>query len=307
MITPEDEKQFDQLHPMLPNDNYGSGLTSSNDNSNNQLIEPESQSIPPYESVMQQNINMYPPQNMNNYPPQQNINMMPQQNINMMPQQNINMMPQQNINMIPQQNINMIPQQNINMIPQQNINMAPQNPQPQVIFVQSSSNPIPLSGNGVQRISSNQFSIFAKVNDSSSCCAITLITLGCLFIFTFYLFIIGIIFLILGIKKLASKNIYYIFTLNQNNIQVTDRSGFSAKESFYLRGQIDKIDFFSTLVNQGNDLYNEYHLRIQSNQTAIELLNLKTKKPLFTPQEMSIFTQAMNNHINSWKTMPIYI
>ena len=267
MITPEDEKQFDQLHPMLPNDNYGSGLTSSNDNSNNQLIEPESQSIPPYESVMQQNINMYPPQNMNNYPPQQNIN----------------------------------------MIPQQNINMAPQNPQPQVIFVQSSSNPIPLSGNGVQRISSNQFSIFAKVNDSSSCCAITLITLGCLFIFTFYLFIIGIIFLILGIKKLASKNIYYIFTLNQNNIQVTDRSGFSAKESFYLRGQIDKIDFFSTLVNQGNDLYNEYHLRIQSNQTAIELLNLKTKKPLFTPQEMSIFTQAMNNHINSWKTMPIYI
>ena len=291
MITPEDEKQFDQLHPILPNDNYGSGLTSSNDNSNNQLIEPESQSIPPYESVMQQNINMYPPQNMNNYPPQQNINMIPQQNINMMPQQNINMMPQQNIN----------------MIPQQNINMAPQNPQPQVIFVQSSSNPIPLSGNGVQRISSNQFSIFAKVNDSSSCCAITLITLGCFFIFNFYLFIIGIIFLILGIKKLASKNIYYIFTLNQNNIQVTDRSGFSAKESFYLRGQIDKIDFFSTLVNQGNDLYNEYHLRIQSNQTAFELLNLKTKKPLFTPQEMSIFTQAMNNHINSWKTMPIYI
>ena len=81
----------------------------------------------------------------------------------------------------------------------------------------------------------------------------------------------------------------------------------STKQTYYERGQIDKIDFFSTLITEGNTLYNEYHLRIQSNLTAIELLNLKTKNQLFTPQEMSIFTQAMNNHINSWKMMPNYI
>ena len=78
---------------------------------------------------------------------------------------------------------------------------------------------------------------------------------------------------------------------------------FNKKKTFYEKGQIDKIEFYSTIIYQDTVAYNEYHLLIYSNQTTIDLLNIKNTKELFTQQEMIIFNQCMNNHINSWKNM----
>jgi hypothetical protein len=321
MITPENEKNIEQLNPILSNENYN----TSNDNSNNQLIDQENSSYPSYEAVMQQNQNMYPDQNINMIPPQQNINMIPpQQNINMLtPQQNINMLPpQQNINMlpppqnimipqsnivIPQSNI-MIPQSNI-MIPQSNI-MIPQNPQNQILYVQSNNqlnqneNVLTISGRGVKRITDNEYLIRIKYSDISACSQLFLIIFGFILLFNYFSTIIGLFFLILGISRFFSYAVKYYFFLEPNNIKFINGNGCCSKKMInYNKGQILKFEFYCKNLIEGNSVFFEHHILIYTNNRTEELLNIKCKKELFTKQEIAALNLIINNHINKINMM----
>ena len=314
MITPENEKNIEQLNPILSNENYN----TSNDNSNNQLIDQENTSYPSYEAVMQQNQNMYPDQNINMIPPQQNINMIPpQQNINMLtPQQNINMLPpQQNINMlpppqnimIPQSNI-MIPQSNI-MIPQSNI-MIPQNPQNQILYVQSNNqlnqneNVLTISGRGVKRITDNEYLIRIKYSDISACSQLFLITFGFILLLHYSSIIIGLFFLILGISRFFSYAVKYYFFLEPNNIKFINGNGCCSKKMInYNKGQILKFEFYCKNLIEGNSVFFEHHILIYTNNRTEELLNIKCKKELFTKQEIAALNLIINNHINKINMM----
>ena len=323
MITPENEKNIEQLNPILSNENYN----TSNDNSNNQLIDQENTSYPSYEAVMQQNQNMYPDQNINMIPPQQNINMIPpQQNINMIPpQQNINMLtPQQNINMLPpQQNIIMlpppqnimipqsnimIPQSNI-MIPQPNI-MIPQNPQNQILYVQSNNqlnqneNVLTISGRGVKRITDNEYLIRIKYSDISACSQLFLIIFGFILLFNYSSTIIGLFFLILGISRFFSYAVKYYFFLEPNNIKFINGNGCCSKKMInYNKGQILKFEFYCKNLIEGNSVFFEHHILIYTNNRTEELLNIKCKKELFTKQEIAALNLIINNHINKINMM----
>ena len=314
MITPENEKNIEQLNPILSNENYN----TSNDNSNNQLIDQENTSYPSYEAVMQQNQNMYPDQNINMIPPQQNINMIPpQQNINILtPQQNINMLPpQQNINMlpppqnimIPQSNI-MIPQSNI-MIPQPNI-MIPQNPQNQILYVQSNNqlnqneNVLTISGRGVKRITDNEYLIRIKYSDISACSQLFLITFGFILLLHYSSTIIGLFFLILGITRFFSYAVKYYFFLEPNNIKFINGNGCCSKKMInYNKGQITKFEFYCKNLIEGNSVFFEHHILIYTNNRTEELLNIKCKKELFTKQEIAALNLIINNHINKINMM----
>ena len=321
MITPENEKNIEQLNPILSNENYN----TSNDNSNNQLIDQENTSYPSYEAVMQQNQNMYPDQNINMIPPQQNINVIPpQQNINMIPQ-NINILtPQQNINMLPpQQNINMlpppqnimipqsnivIPQSNI-MIPQSNI-MIPQNPQNQILYVQSNNqlnqneNVLTISGRGVKRITDNEYLIRIKYSDISACSQLFLIIFGFILLFNYSSTIIGLFFLILGISRFFSYAVKYYFFLEPNNIKFINGNGCCSKKMInYNKGQILKFEFYCKNVIEGNSVFFEHHILIYTNNRTEELLNIKCKKELFTKQEIAALNLIINNHINKINMM----
>ena len=321
MITPENEKNIEQLNPILSNENYN----TSNDNSNNQLIDQENTSYPSYEAVMQQNQNMYPDQNINMIPPQQNINVIPpQQNINMIPQ-NINILtPQQNINMLPpQQNINMlpppqnimipqsnivIPQSNI-MIPQSNI-MIPQNPQNQILYVQSNNqlnqneNVLTISGRGVKRITDNEYLIRIKYSDISACSQLFLITFGFILLFNYSSTIIGLFFLILGISRFFSYAVKYYFFLEPNNIKFINGNGCCSKKMInYNKGQILKFEFYCKNLIEGNSVFFEHHILIYTNNRTEELLNIKCKKELFTKQEIAALNLIINNHINKINMM----
>ena len=319
MITPENEKNIEQLNPILSNENYN----TSNDNSNNQLIDQENTSYPSYEAVMQQNQNMYPDQNINMIPPQQNINMIPQ-NINILtPQQNINMLPpQQNINMlpppqnimipqsnivIPQSNI-MIPQSNI-MIPQSNI-MIPQNPQNQILYVQSNNqlnqneNVLTISGRGVKRITDNEYLIRIKYSDISACSQLFLIIFGFILLFNYSSTIIGLFFLILGISRFFSYAVKYYFFLEPNNIKFINGNGCCSKKMInYNKGQILKFEFYCKNLIEGNSVFFEHHILIYTNNRTEELLNIKCKKELFTKQEIAALNLIINNHINKINMM----
>jgi hypothetical protein len=337
MITPENEKNIEQLNPILSNENYN----TSNDNSNNQLIDQENTSYPSYEAVMQQNQNMYPDQNINMIPPQQNINMIPpQQNINVIPpQQNINMIPQ-NINILtPQQNINMLPpQQNINMlpppqnimipqsnimipqsnimipqsnimIPQSNI-MIPQNPQNQILYVQSNNqlnqneNVLTISGRGVKRITDNEYLIRIKYSDISACSQLFLIIFGFILLFNYSSTIIGLFFLILGISRFFSYAVKYYFFLEPNNIKFINGNGCCSKKMInYNKGQILKFEFYCKNLIEGNSVFFEHHILIYTNNRTEELLNIKCKKELFTKQEIAALNLIINNHINKINMM----
>ena len=321
MITPENEKNIEQLNPILSNENYN----TSNDNSNNQLIDQENTSYPSYEAVMQQNQNMYPDQNINMIPPQQNINVIPsQQNINMIPQ-NINILtPQQNINMLPpQQNINMlpppqnimipqsnivIPQSNI-MIPQSNI-MIPQNPQNQILYVQSNNqlnqneNVLTISGRGVKRITDNEYLIRIKYSDISACSQLFLIIFGFILLFNYSSTIIGLFFLILGISRFFSYAVKYYFFLEPNNIKFINGNGCCSKKMInYNKGQILKFEFYCKNLIEGNSVFFEHHILIYTNNRTEELLNIKCKKELFTKQEIAALNLIINNHINKINMM----
>ena len=319
MITPENEKNIEQLNPILSNENYN----TSNDNSNNQLIDQENSSYPSYEAVMQQNQNMYPDQNINMIPPQQNINVIPpQQNINMIPQ-NINILtPQQNINMLPQ-NINMlpppqnimipqsnivIPQSNI-MIPQSNI-MIPQNPQNQILYVQSNNqlnqneNVLTISGRGVKRITDNEYLIRIKYSDISACSQLFLIIFGFILLFNYFSTIIGLFFLILGISRFFSYAVKYYFFLEPNNIKFINGNGCCSKKMInYNKGQILKFEFYCKNLIEGNSVFFEHHILIYTNNRTEELLNIKCKKELFTKQEIAALNLIINNHINTINMM----
>ena len=314
MITPENEKNIEQLNPILSNENYN----TSNDNSNNQLIDQENTSYPSYEAVMQQNQNMYPDQNINMIPPQQNINVIPpQQNINMIPQ-NINILtPQQNINMLPpQQNINMlpppqnimIPQSNI-VIPQSNI-MIPQNPQNQILYVQSNNqlnqneNVLTISGRGVKRITDNEYLIRIKYSDISACSQLFLIIFGFILLFNYSSTIIGLFFLILGISRFFSYAVKYYFFLEPNNIKFINGNGCCSKKMInYNKGQILKFEFYCKNLIEGNSVFFEHHILIYTNNRTEELLNIKCKKELFTKQEIAALNLIINNHINKINMM----
>ena len=314
MITPENEKNIEQLNPILSNENYN----TSNDNSNNQLIDQENSSYPSYEAVMQQNQNMYPDQNINMIPPQQNINVIPpQQNINMIPQ-NINILtPQQNINMLPpQQNINMlpppqnimIPQSNI-VIPQSNI-MIPQNPQNQILYVQSNNqlnqneNVLTISGRGVKRITDNEYLIRIKYSDISACSQLFLIIFGFILLFNYSSTIIGLFFLILGISRFFSYAVKYYFFLESNNIKFINGNGCCSKKMInYNKGQILKFEFYCKNLIEGNSVFFEHHILIYTNNRTEELLNIKCKKELFTKQEIAALNLIINNHINKINMM----
>ena len=307
MINPENEKNIEQLNPILSNENYN----TSNDNSNNQLIDQENSSYPSYEAVMQQNQNMYPDQNINMIPPQQNINMIPpQQNINMLtPQQNINMLPpQQNINMLPPQQNIMIPQSNI-VIPQSNI-MIPQNPQNQILYVQSNNqlnqneNVLTISGRGVKRITDNEYLIRIKYSDISACSQLFLIIFGFILLFNYFSTIIGLFFLILGISRFFSYAVKYYFFLEPNNIKFINGNGCCSKKMInYNKGQISKFEFYCKNLIEGNSVFFEHHILIYTNNRTEELLNIKCKKELFTKQEIAALNLIINNHINKINMM----
>ena len=305
MITPENEKNIEQLNPILSNENYN----TSNDNSNNQLIDQENSSYPSYEAVMQQNQNMYPDQNINMIPPQQNINMIPQ-NINILtPQQNINMLPpQQNINMLPPPQNIMIPQSNI-VIPQSNI-MIPQNPQNQILYVQSNNqlnqneNVLTISGRGVKRITDNEYLIRIKYSDISACSQLFLITFGFILLLHYSSIIIGLFFLILGISRFFSYAVKYYFFLEPNNIKFINGNGCCSKKMInYNKGQILKFEFYCKNLIEGNSVFFEHHILIYTNNRTEELLNIKCKKELFTKQEIAALNLIINNHINKINMM----
>jgi hypothetical protein len=117
---------------------------------------------------------------------------------------------------------------------------------------------------------------------------------------TYALLLFGLIFFLAGLGACYCLNKTFLFILGENNLEVVIETIFGKKSTIYNPGDINKIDFYSTLTyDSESGRMNNYNLILQTNNGPVVLINFSTNINVFTNDEMDYLSYVINNHINT--------
>jgi hypothetical protein len=116
----------------------------------------------------------------------------------------------------------------------------------------------------------------------------------------------GMVFSFAGFMACYCMNKKFSFILNENNVELEEKTICGKKSTIYNGDNIERIEFFYDIgYNEGTRM-NNYHLNIYTkNEGRINLFNFGTNYENFTDQEMDYLVYVVNNHINHLKNLQI--